>query len=76
MNDPNKMWRADFFEHPRSNTPPSKDSAALKFVQDLAGPAFGEQKRQTVHRHTKLPKIKATPRLAHKLSLLEEAERS
>ena len=38
----------DFFEHPRSKTPPSKEQAALKLVQDLAGPAFGEQKRKGV----------------------------
>ena len=102
-----------WYEHPRSKTPPSKEQAALKYVQDLAGPSFGEQKRKSVkrratklvfpaspssspplispptsmrtvpHTHSPLlsptcgcpqPKIVATPRLAHKLALLEEAE--
>eukprot|EP01052_Picozoa_sp_SAG31_P057920 SAG31_NODE_17409_length_671_cov_1.980769_1_plen_64_part_10 len=64
------MQPLDFFEHPRSKTPPSKEKAALKFVQDLAGPRFGEQKRKSVPRRTKLPKIEATPRLAYKLQML------
>eukprot|EP01051_Picozoa_sp_SAG22_P009094 SAG22_NODE_732_length_7583_cov_3.250134_6_plen_201_part_00 len=64
-----------FFEHPRSKTPPSKEQAALKLAQDLSGPTFGETKRKGIRRRpTKLPQIKATPRLSHKLNLLEEAE--